>query len=245
LRASHCAGLWNAEQAGRPGRITADTANPRTGRAGPGPAQPDATEKEFTAGPVFRNSREAARRAREARSVQRGGNRAPPFDESISDDATEGLQRIPREVIISIFVLNSPGSAPVGEHSMEGKTSKPRILIVDDDPDNISILREILKEYTVLAATSGQSAISLAAANPPPDLILLDIKMPNMDGFDVLKTLKTSQRTRNIKIVFVTAKRTIDDKMTAYQKGIEDYITKPIDPQFVIQIVQRLTSEKR
>jgi putative two-component system response regulator len=128
---------------------------------------------------------------------------------------------------------------------MEGKTLKPRILIVDDDPENISILREILKrEYIVLAATSGQSAISLAAANPPPDLILLDIKMPNMDGFDVLKTLKTSQRTRNIKIVFVTAKRTIDDKMTAYQKGIEDYITKPIDPQFVIQIVERLTSKR-
>lgn len=127
---------------------------------------------------------------------------------------------------------------------MEGKSLKARILVVDDDPNNIEILREILKSrYTVLSATSGQNAVALAAANPPPDLILLDIKMPNMDGFDVLKTLKTSQRTRNIRIVFVTAKRGIDDKMTAYEKGIEDYITKPIDAQFVLQIVERLTQK--
>ena len=127
---------------------------------------------------------------------------------------------------------------------MGGKAPKSRILIVDDDPANIRILREILREeYTVLAATSGKSAISLAAANTP-DLILLDIGMPDLDGFDVLKTLKTSQRTRNIKVVFVTAKRAIDDKMTAYHEGIEDYITKPIDPQFVTRIVQRLTPKK-
>ena len=132
----------------------------------------------------------------------------------------------------------------MGRHDMEGKSLKARILVVDDDPNNIEILREILKsQYTVFSATSGQNAVALAAANPPPDLILLDIKMPNMDGFDVLKTLKTSQRTRNIKIVFVTAKRGIDDKMTAYEKGIEDYITKPIDAQFVLQIVERLTQK--
>ena len=128
---------------------------------------------------------------------------------------------------------------------VESKPSKPRILIVDDEPGNITILREILKSrYTILAAANGQHAISLAASNPPPDLILLDIKMPNMDGYDVLKTLRTSQRTRNIKVVFVTAKRTIDDKMTAYQHGIEDYITKPIDRDFVLQIVERLTKKR-
>jgi CheY-like chemotaxis protein len=133
----------------------------------------------------------------------------------------------------------------MGRHDMEGKSQKARILVVDDDPNNIEILREILKsQYTVLSATSGQNAVALAAANPPPDLILLDIKMPNMDGFDVLKTLKTSQRTRKIKIVFVTAKRAIDDKMTAYEKGIEDYITKPIDAQFVLQIVERLMQKR-
>jgi len=128
---------------------------------------------------------------------------------------------------------------------MESKPPKARILIVDDEPDNLTILREILKSrYTVLAASTGQHAVSLAASYPPPDLILLDIKMPNMDGYDVLKTLRTSQRTRNIKIVFVTTKRAIDDKMTAYQQGIEDYITKPIDPDFVLQIVERLTRKR-
>lgn len=127
---------------------------------------------------------------------------------------------------------------------MDDKASRARILIVDDEPSNIAILREILKRrYTVLAATTGQNAVTLAASNPPPDLILLDIKMPQMDGFDVLKTLRTSQRTRNIKIVFVTAKKAIEDKMTAYREGIQDYITKPIDPDFVLQIVERLTAE--
>ena len=131
-----------------------------------------------------------------------------------------------------------------GRQRMAGKAPKARILVVDDDVNNITILREILgPRYTVLSATTGNKAVALAASNPPPDLILLDIKMPNMDGFDVLKTLKTSQRTRNIKIVFVTAKRGIDDKMTAYEKGIEDYITKPIDAQFVLQIVERLTGK--
>src|SRR5574340_1120876 len=97
------------------------------------------------------------------------------------------------------------------------ESTKKRILIVDDEPSNVAILREILRShYTVLAATNGQSAVTLAASYPAPDLILLDIKMPKMDGFDVLKTLRTSQRTRNIKIVFVTAKRGIDDKMTAF-----------------------------
>jgi CheY-like chemotaxis protein len=128
---------------------------------------------------------------------------------------------------------------------MRGKPAKARILIVDDEPGNITILREILKSrYAILAAATGQHAVSLAASNPPPDLILLDIKMPSMDGYDVLKTLRTSQRTRNIKIVFVTAKRAIDDKMMAYQQGIEDYITKPIDPDFVLQIVERLTKKR-
>lgn len=128
---------------------------------------------------------------------------------------------------------------------MESKSPKARVLIVDDEPINITLLREVLKSrYSVLAATTGQQAVSLAASNPPPDLILLDINMPIMDGYDVLKTLKTSRRTHNIKIVFVTAKLTIDDKMTAYQQGIEDYITKPIDPDFVLQIVERLTSKR-
>jgi putative two-component system response regulator len=124
---------------------------------------------------------------------------------------------------------------------MESTLPKARILIVDDEPGNIAILREILKSrYTVLAATTGQNAVSLAASNPPPDLILLDISMPEMDGYGVLKTLKSSPRTRNIKIVFVTAKSEIDEKMTAYQQGVEDYITKPIDPDFVLQVVERL-----
>jgi putative two-component system response regulator len=124
---------------------------------------------------------------------------------------------------------------------METKPPRARILIVDDEPDNMTILGEVLRtHYTVLVATTGQTAVSIASSSYPPDLILLDIGMPTMNGYDVLKALKANERTRNIKIVFVTAKDAIAEKMTAYQKGIEDYITKPIDPDFVLQIVSRL-----
>jgi CheY-like chemotaxis protein len=119
--------------------------------------------------------------------------------------------------------------------------NKKRILVVDDEPQNIVILREILKsEYAVLAATDGERALSLVHSGTPPDLIMLDIMMPGIDGYEVLRRLRVDPRSDRIPVVFVTAKDEIDDKMTGYAHGGSDYVTKPLDPSFVLNIVHRL-----
>jgi putative two-component system response regulator len=123
------------------------------------------------------------------------------------------------------------------------EAGKKRILVVDDEPQNIRILREILKaSYLVLAATDGTQALALAKT-APPDLILLDIMMPGIDGYEVVRRLKSEPRTAAIPVVFVTAKGGIDDKLTGYALGGSDYVTKPLDPPFVLQVVRQRLAE--
>ena len=84
--------------------------------------------------------------------------------------------------------------------------AKPRILIVDDVNENLHVLMNILREdYAILAATNGEKALELAARQPSPDLILLDIKMPGMDGYEVVRRLKANPATAGIPVIFVTA----------------------------------------
>ena len=105
---------------------------------------------------------------------------------------------------------------------------KPTILITDDIPMNIKILGDALKsDYTVRFATDGLKAIDIAASFPPPDLILLDIMMPGMDGYDVCRALKADQITRYIPIIFITAMSQEDDEAKGLELGAVDYITKP------------------
>ena len=107
-------------------------------------------------------------------------------------------------------------------------TTKPTILIVDDIPLNIKILGDSLKkEYRVRFATEGSKALMIAASDDPPDLILLDIVMPTMDGYEVCRRLKADRRTRNIPIIFITAKDQEEDETTGLELGAVDYITKP------------------
>jgi putative two-component system response regulator len=120
-------------------------------------------------------------------------------------------------------------------------TKKKRILVVDDEPQNIIIMREILKsDYTVIAATEGMKALSLAQSGTPPDLIMLDIMMPGIDGYEVLRRLRANPLTARLPVILVTAKDQIDDKMTGYERGSSDYITKPLDGAFVLNVVRRL-----
>ena len=103
-----------------------------------------------------------------------------------------------------------------------------KILIVDDCIDNIKLLSMLLttEGYKVEKSDNGQLAIELARANPP-DLILLDICMPEMNGFEVCRILKRDRRTQNIPIIFLTALKEIEDKAQAFSFGGDDYITKP------------------
>lgn len=109
--------------------------------------------------------------------------------------------------------------------------AKPTLLVVDDTPDNIQIIHGILSEqYTIRAATSGEKALKLASTYPLPELILLDVMMPEVDGFETCRRLKQNPITNKIPIIFVTAKTDTIDEQTGFELGAVDYISKPINP---------------
>lgn len=112
---------------------------------------------------------------------------------------------------------------------------KPTLLIVDDAPENLHLLRAILeKEYRIKAAIDGAKAIELAC-NPedPPDLILLDVMMPGMHGYDVCRALKANETAKKIPVIFVTALNDIADESQAFDVGAVDFITKPVSAPVV------------
>jgi len=112
---------------------------------------------------------------------------------------------------------------------MTNNFPKQTILIVDDVPENIDILNGILeKDYIVKVALSGEKALDIAAGDNLPDLILLDIMMPVMDGYEVCKRLKDSVITKKIPVIFVTAKDDVLDETRGFELGAVDYITKPV-----------------
>jgi len=115
------------------------------------------------------------------------------------------------------------------------------ILIVDDESMNISILKHILgSEYKIYASSDGEDAIE-AAEEFKPDMILLDIVMPGMDGYDVISILKTSKKTKNIPVIFISGLESADDKEKCLALGAADYITKPFNSDNVkIQIKKQI-----
>lgn len=126
-------------------------------------------------------------------------------------------------------------------------TSQTQILVVDDQVQNIQILNVILKEagYQVAGARSGEQALAIIE-KMKPDLILLDIVMPEMDGFEVCRSLKTHPEFKDIPIIFLTAKTTSDDIVKAFEAGGVDYITKPFHHQELLARVQtHLTLQER
>ncbi len=116
---------------------------------------------------------------------------------------------------------------------------KPTILVVDDTPDNLTVMSGLLKDlYKVKVANSGDRALRIAASAAPPDLILLDIMMPGMDGYEVLRRLRADSQTRDIPIIFLTAKSEVEDERFGLELGALDYITKPISPPIVLARVK-------
>lgn len=113
------------------------------------------------------------------------------------------------------------------------------ILIVDDTRENVDVLAGILHErYQIQIALNGAKALQLAQAGPPPDLILLDVMMPEIDGYEVCRQLKDNPHTRDIPVIFVTAKTEEADETKGFSLGAVDYITKPISPTIVLARVQ-------
>ena len=109
-----------------------------------------------------------------------------------------------------------------------------RILIVDDERYNIQVLTDFLREeYKIMAAKTGEQALAAVHGPSPPDLILLDIMMPGMDGYEVCKQLKAESQTMHIPVIFVTALDASDDEAKGFEMGAVDYITKPFKPVIV------------
>ena len=122
----------------------------------------------------------------------------------------------------------------------ENKKQFGTILAVDDVPDNLDLLSTILTYgggYTVRTSTSGAFALQ-AARSAPPDLILLDIRMPDMDGFEVCRLLKEDQALSAIPVIFISALNDVEDKVRAFKAGGVDYLTKPFDKEEVLARVQ-------
>jgi putative two-component system response regulator len=115
---------------------------------------------------------------------------------------------------------------------------RPVVLIVDDTSLNLILLTRILeKDYTIRVARSGQEALDSAFANPP-DLVLLDIMMPKMDGFEVCTCLKDDPSTTHVPVIFITAKSEVEDEERGFALGAADFIHKPISPPIVASRVR-------
>ncbi|UUY08544.1 response regulator [Pseudomonas sp. J452] len=118
---------------------------------------------------------------------------------------------------------------------MLDRPDQPLVLVVDDTPENLELMSELLLgSYRVKVASNGAKALRIAAGDPQPDLILLDIMMPEMDGYEVCQRLKADPVTAQIPVVFLTAKTEQADEQHGFDLGAVDYITKPISPPIVL-----------
>jgi putative two-component system response regulator len=124
--------------------------------------------------------------------------------------------------------------------------AKPTILVVDDTPDNIDLLCAILEQdYRTKIAVNGERALKIANGDSKPDLILLDIMMPGMSGYDVCRQLKANPATRDIPVIFVTAMSEITDEQMGLSLGAADYITKPVSAPIVLARIKTQLAMKR
>jgi putative two-component system response regulator len=120
-----------------------------------------------------------------------------------------------------------------------GNDERATVLIVDDSPDNVALLSSMLKAtYRVKVAITGEKALALAKGQGAPDLVLLDIMMPDMDGYEVCRRLKDDRATADIPVIFLTAKTDALDEAKGLELGAEDYIAKPPSPAIVLARIE-------
>lgn len=117
---------------------------------------------------------------------------------------------------------------------MDSVNKDKTILIVDDAPENIAILGELLSEFNIKVATNGEKALKIIDSGAVIDLILLDVIMPGLSGFDVAEKLKKNPSTESIPIIFVTGEKDVNSFIRGFELGAEDYIQKPFDPKVIL-----------
>ncbi|HNW79146.1 MAG TPA: response regulator, partial [Candidatus Competibacteraceae bacterium] len=119
----------------------------------------------------------------------------------------------------------------IDAHALSCDSERQTLLLVDDVPDNIALLSALFQDhYKIRATTHGMRALEIAASEPQPDLILLDIMMPDLDGYAVCQQLKADPRTAAIPVIFLTAKTNAEDEERGFQLGAVDYLIKPVSP---------------
>lgn len=144
-------------------------------------------------------------------------------------------QRLKRAIAIPVKQL--PGEQSKDQSSPDSSATDletTSILVVDDVPENIKVISEVIRhDYQVRAATSGEKALKMCLSKNPPDMLLLDIMMPEMDGLTLCKKLKSHPLTQHITIIFISAMDQTDDVVRGLELGAVDYITKPINPKIL------------
>lgn len=161
-------------------------------------------------------------------------------DKTASDKGKAVRTDCPVFFVICCLFITSNGFQRIERRGMSLNMShREKILIVDDQPENIDIMVEALQStYDLMAATNGEAALERARGESPPDLVLLDVMMPGMDGYEVCRRLKEGRTTRDIPIIFVTALNDADKEAKGFDLGAVDYITKPISPPVVMARVR-------
>jgi CheY-like chemotaxis protein len=141
----------------------------------------------------------------------------------------------PSRAVVAAGAAIAPTARPkvdAATAAVPKKPARPTILIVDDTPDNLMLLSSLLKdEYRVRLAQNGAKALEICTSDDPPDLVLLDIMMPVMDGFEVAKLMREHPTSETIPVIFVTAMTSTDARLKGMDLGAVDFITKPIDPE--------------
>lgn len=140
-----------------------------------------------------------------------------------------------------ITTPEAPADSPVGHSPLK----VPTILVVDDTPDNLALISGLLRDrYRVKVANGGERALRIAQSADQPDLILLDIMMPGMSGYDVCAALKADSQTRDIPVIFLTAMTATEDERKGLELGGADYITKPVSPPILLARVRTQLQNK-
>jgi CheY-like chemotaxis protein len=114
------------------------------------------------------------------------------------------------------------------------------ILVVDDEPSNIDVMRGVLlPDYVMKVALSGEKALAIASRTPCPDVVLLDVMMPGLDGYEVCRRLKADPATEKIPVVFVSGHTGEAERQRGLSCGAADFLSKPVDPEAVRDVVRR------
>jgi diguanylate cyclase (GGDEF)-like protein len=156
--------------------------------------------------------------------------------DSIVDDAEKFMDEYDMDQARQILsdLMDRLKSELKSDQKKDSGVKSGKVLVVDDMPENIEVLMELLKtEYKVIGARNGEKALTLARSKLAPDIILLDINMPGMNGFEVCRILKENEETKDIPVIFITAESEVADQAKGFELGAVDYITKPVVPVIV------------